>query len=463
MEGIVTLEDVLEEIVGEIEDEFDLPDESVERIDENTIRIDGTFPIDDFNEQFGVELPQEDYHTVAGFVFGLLGRGAEPGDEVRLRRRPLPRRRGRGVAHPAAHGDVRAAAAGAGRGGGLAATRCPESRTQDMCLSWAIALSMRLRSGPDVSSVHGRTSRTRDTSLRARCSYSSWSGSNVPSRIRPACELVTGERIDHVRLAGPEADVLDVGSRRPRRGLGVRVEDRELVAFVLEEPRVWIDLELEAVRRLERVAPSDVALRPAVAQDDQAARLVRRLRLRVPRELGADLRRDHHQTLSSIARSTSAASQNAAERYFQPAVGEDADDDAFLELRRRACARRGPRRRPRRRRRGPPSRAGRARRRPTPRSTRAPSGRASTRRGSAARSRRRASAAPSRDRPATAPRPRRRRPASARAGARRRPSACLPCRGRRRRRRLGRERRRSRRRCPRSARAGSPRSRTGTA
>ena len=82
MEGIVTLEDVLEEIVGEIEDEFDLPDESVERVDENTIRIDGTFPIDDFNEQFGVEMPQEDYHTVAGFVFGLLGRGAEPGDEV---------------------------------------------------------------------------------------------------------------------------------------------------------------------------------------------------------------------------------------------------------------------------------------------------------------------------------------------------------------------------------------------
>src|SRR3712207_2125107 len=51
MQGIVTLEDLLEEIVGEIEDEFDLPDESVERIDERTIRIDGTFPIDDFNEQ----------------------------------------------------------------------------------------------------------------------------------------------------------------------------------------------------------------------------------------------------------------------------------------------------------------------------------------------------------------------------------------------------------------------------
>jgi magnesium and cobalt exporter, CNNM family len=82
VEGIVTLEDLLEEIVGEIEDEFDLPDETVERIDDHTIRIDGTFPIDDFNEQFHVELPQDDYHTVAGFVFGLLGRGAEPGDEV---------------------------------------------------------------------------------------------------------------------------------------------------------------------------------------------------------------------------------------------------------------------------------------------------------------------------------------------------------------------------------------------
>src|SRR5436305_14922070 len=83
MEGIVTLEDLLEEIVGEIEDEFDLPDETVERVDDDTIRIDGTFPIDDFNEQFDCGLPQEDYHTVAGFVFGELGRTAEPGDEVK--------------------------------------------------------------------------------------------------------------------------------------------------------------------------------------------------------------------------------------------------------------------------------------------------------------------------------------------------------------------------------------------
>jgi len=82
MQGIVTLEDLLEEIVGEIEDEFDLPDESVEHVDDSTIRIDGTFPIDDFNEQFETELPVEDYHTIAGFVFGRLGRAPEEGDEI---------------------------------------------------------------------------------------------------------------------------------------------------------------------------------------------------------------------------------------------------------------------------------------------------------------------------------------------------------------------------------------------
>jgi len=82
MQGIVTLEDLLEEIVGEIEDEFDLPDESVERLDDRRVRIDGTFPIDDFNEQFNTELEVEDFHTMAGLVFGLLGRAPEVGDEV---------------------------------------------------------------------------------------------------------------------------------------------------------------------------------------------------------------------------------------------------------------------------------------------------------------------------------------------------------------------------------------------
>jgi magnesium and cobalt exporter, CNNM family len=82
MVGIATLEDLLEEIVGEIEDEFDVPDEPVEQVGEDTYRVDGMFSIDDFNERFGTDLPDEDFHTVGGFVFGQLGRAPAPGDDV---------------------------------------------------------------------------------------------------------------------------------------------------------------------------------------------------------------------------------------------------------------------------------------------------------------------------------------------------------------------------------------------
>jgi len=82
MVGIATLEDLLEEIVGEIEDEFDVPEEQVEQIGEDSYRVDGMFAIDEFNGRFGTDLPDEDFHTVAGFVFGQLGRAPEPGDDV---------------------------------------------------------------------------------------------------------------------------------------------------------------------------------------------------------------------------------------------------------------------------------------------------------------------------------------------------------------------------------------------
>ena len=82
--GIVTLEDVLEELVGEIEDEYDLPDSTLERLDEHTVRIAGSMTVDDFNETLGTGLPQDRAHTMAGLVFDALGRAAEPGDRTEI-------------------------------------------------------------------------------------------------------------------------------------------------------------------------------------------------------------------------------------------------------------------------------------------------------------------------------------------------------------------------------------------
>jgi putative hemolysin len=82
--GIVTLEDVLEELVGEIQDEFDLPDNRLERIDERTVRAAGSMTIDDFNEAVGTAFPHEGQRTLAGLVFDALGRRPGPGDAVEL-------------------------------------------------------------------------------------------------------------------------------------------------------------------------------------------------------------------------------------------------------------------------------------------------------------------------------------------------------------------------------------------
>ena len=73
--GIVTLEDILEELVGEIADEYEqTPAEPVKKIDQNTIEADARTYIDDLNDEFELNLPEdEDYETVGGFVFSRLG------------------------------------------------------------------------------------------------------------------------------------------------------------------------------------------------------------------------------------------------------------------------------------------------------------------------------------------------------------------------------------------------------
>jgi len=73
--GIVTIEDVVEEIVGEIADEYDVaPAAAIKRIDDRTIEADGRLYVDELNDELGLNLPEDDdYDTVAGFIFSELG------------------------------------------------------------------------------------------------------------------------------------------------------------------------------------------------------------------------------------------------------------------------------------------------------------------------------------------------------------------------------------------------------
>jgi len=71
--GIITLEDLLEAIVGNIQDEYDNEAEEISQIDESTFTIDGITAIDEVEELVGTEIPEGDYDTLAGFVISLLG------------------------------------------------------------------------------------------------------------------------------------------------------------------------------------------------------------------------------------------------------------------------------------------------------------------------------------------------------------------------------------------------------
>ena len=80
--GIVTLNDLVEEIVGEIEEEYGLPDESVQELPDHRLRVSGTYTSDDFNETFGTALPTDSQRTLGGIVFAELGRAPRRGDVV---------------------------------------------------------------------------------------------------------------------------------------------------------------------------------------------------------------------------------------------------------------------------------------------------------------------------------------------------------------------------------------------
>jgi putative hemolysin len=79
--GIVTLEDLVEELVGDIKDEYDVEEETTHHVS-GEIEVDGLLNLDDFEDETGIELPEGPYETVAGFIVSRLGRLPEPGDVI---------------------------------------------------------------------------------------------------------------------------------------------------------------------------------------------------------------------------------------------------------------------------------------------------------------------------------------------------------------------------------------------
>jgi CBS domain containing-hemolysin-like protein len=82
--GLVTLEDLLEEIVGEIADEYDVEMPAVERLPDGSLRVPGRTPIDEVSEALGTELPDEEWDTVGGLILNLLGHVPDEGETVRF-------------------------------------------------------------------------------------------------------------------------------------------------------------------------------------------------------------------------------------------------------------------------------------------------------------------------------------------------------------------------------------------
>jgi len=78
--GLVTLEDILEELVGEIDSEMRMDQTPIIEINKNTFKLDGVYSLHDFNERFKCNLPEDQYNTLGGMVFGLFGRVPRSGE-----------------------------------------------------------------------------------------------------------------------------------------------------------------------------------------------------------------------------------------------------------------------------------------------------------------------------------------------------------------------------------------------
>lgn len=83
--GLVTLEDIVEEIVGEIQDEYDQGEEQIyQMINQNEYLFQGRIDLDDFNEIMGTALPKNEAESLSGLIYSRIGRVPAPGDQVQI-------------------------------------------------------------------------------------------------------------------------------------------------------------------------------------------------------------------------------------------------------------------------------------------------------------------------------------------------------------------------------------------
>ncbi|WP_157450984.1 transporter associated domain-containing protein, partial [Clostridium sp. ATCC 25772] len=84
IEGLVTMEDLIEEIMGDIEDEYDKTKSTITQIDASNFIVKGYLTISEFNNKFDIDIEQGDYDTLNGYILTLLGDFPEEGREIEL-------------------------------------------------------------------------------------------------------------------------------------------------------------------------------------------------------------------------------------------------------------------------------------------------------------------------------------------------------------------------------------------